>query len=44
MPIGALRGLAHLVKQRRVLALSAVREIEAEDLDTGGDQGIEHLR
>ena len=40
--VGAHRGLAHLVKARGVIGLRAVRKIEADDVDAGGDERVEH--
>ena len=42
VPIGARGGLANLVKPRRVIGLRAVREVEAEHVDAGGDQCVQH--
>ncbi len=41
---GALGGFAHLMKERRVIGLRAMREVEPDDVDAGGDERVEHVR
>ena len=44
MAAGARGGVADRVERPRVRLVRAVREVQAEDVDAGGDQRVEHAR